>query len=156
MFDFDSSHNVLYREELALSFAYGFSESLSGWGCTAGPRSVQAQQPGAPLSSHEYRRFFRALRVAHHAATACHLRALYGCQNPLVRRLDEYENHGVIPKGPVCSELPGTPFFPNFCAFASYRCTMKWYFIKVRPSRPLCPGLTPQQGEITRLLQGKG
>lgn len=28
MFDFDSFHGVLYREELALSFAYGFSECL--------------------------------------------------------------------------------------------------------------------------------
>lgn len=68
---------------------------------------MQAQQPGAPLSSHEYRRFFRALRVAHHAATACHLRALYGCQNPLVRRLDEYENHGVIPKGKASCNCQG-------------------------------------------------
>nr|XP_013028477.1 acrosin-binding protein-like [Anser cygnoides] len=121
---------------MSATWAFLLLSALSGWGCTAGPRGVKAQQPGAPLSSHEYRQFFRSLRAAHRATTACHLRALYGCQNPLVRRLDEYENHGAIPKGPVCSELPGTPFFPNFCAFAFYRCTMKKYFIK----RTACPG----------------
>ncbi|NXK49276.1 ACRBP protein, partial [Chauna torquata] len=89
------------------------------------------QQPGTPLSNHEYRQFFRSLRATNRASTACHLRALYGCQNPLLRRLDEYENHGAIPKGSICSELPGTPFFPSFCAFAFYRCIMKRYFIKV-------------------------
>jgi len=29
MFDFGSFHNLLYREELALSFAHGFSECLA-------------------------------------------------------------------------------------------------------------------------------
>ncbi|NWW44786.1 ACRBP protein, partial [Pedionomus torquatus] len=90
-----------------------------------------AQQPGTPLSNQEYHQFFRYLRVAHRASTACLLREQYGCQNPLVQRLDEYENHGVIPEGPICSELPGTPFFPDFCTFSFYRCTRKRYFIKV-------------------------
>ncbi|KFW97195.1 Acrosin-binding protein, partial [Phalacrocorax carbo] len=90
-----------------------------------------AQQPGTPLSDWEYRQFFRSLRTAHRASTACLLRALYGCQNPLVRGLDEYENHGVIPEGPICSELPGNPSFPDFCTFSFYRCTRKRYFIKV-------------------------
>uniref|UniRef100_A0A8C9LD64 Acrosin-binding protein n=1 Tax=Pavo cristatus TaxID=9049 RepID=A0A8C9LD64_PAVCR len=58
-----------------------------------------AQQLGTPLSNDEYRQFFRSLRTAQRASTACHLRALYGCQNPVVRRLDEYENHGAIPEG---------------------------------------------------------
>ncbi|NXP09512.1 ACRBP protein, partial [Thinocorus orbignyianus] len=89
-----------------------------------------AQQLGTPLSEQEYHQFFRYLRVAHRASTACLLRELYGCQNPLVQRLDEYENHGVIPEGPICSELPGT-IFPNFCTFSFYRCTRKRYFIKV-------------------------
>ncbi|NXG92489.1 ACRBP protein, partial [Stercorarius parasiticus] len=90
-----------------------------------------AQQMGTPLSNQEYRQFFRSLRAAHRASTACLLRELYGCQNPLVRRLDKYENHGAIPEGPICSELPGTPFFPDFCTFSFYRCTRKRYFIKV-------------------------
>uniref|UniRef100_A0A663EML4 Acrosin-binding protein n=1 Tax=Aquila chrysaetos chrysaetos TaxID=223781 RepID=A0A663EML4_AQUCH len=88
-----------------------------------GPQGGKAQQLGTPLSDQEYRQFFRSLRTARRASTACVLRALYGCQNPLVRRLDEYENHGVIPEG--------TPFFPDFCTFAFYRCTRKKYFIKV-------------------------
>ncbi|NWU67821.1 ACRBP protein, partial [Pterocles burchelli] len=90
-----------------------------------------AQRPGTPLSNQEYRQFFRSLWAARRARTACLLRGLYGCQNPLVRRLDEYENHGVIPEGPICSELPRTRFFPDFCTFSFYRCTSKRYFIKV-------------------------
>ncbi|NXE45975.1 ACRBP protein, partial [Casuarius casuarius] len=90
-----------------------------------------ARQQGTPLSDREYRQFFRPLQAAHRASAACLIRALYGCQNPLIRRLDEYENHGVIPEGPICSELPGIPFFPDFCAFSFYRCIRKRYFIKV-------------------------
>ncbi|KFQ17000.1 Acrosin-binding protein, partial [Merops nubicus] len=89
------------------------------------------QQPGTPLSDQEYQQFFRSLRVAHHASTTCLLRTLYGCHKPLVQRLDEYENHGAIPEGPICSALPGTTFFLNFCTFSLYRCTRKKYFIKV-------------------------
>lgn len=33
--------------------------------------------------------------------------------------------------GPICSELPGDPFFNNFCTFSLYRCIMKKYFLKV-------------------------
>ncbi|XP_021140448.2 acrosin-binding protein [Columba livia] len=106
---------------------------LLGWGCIAGGK---AQQLGTPLSDQEYRQFFMSLRAAGRARTACLLRMLYGCQNPLVQRLDKYENHGAIPEGPICSELPGNPFFPNFCTFSLYRCTRKWYFIK----RTACPG----------------
>ncbi|NXH19669.1 ACRBP protein, partial [Bucco capensis] len=90
-----------------------------------------AQQPGTPLSDQEYHQFFRALQVAHRTSTACLLRMLYGCQNPLIQRLDKHENHGVIPEGPICSALPGTPFFHDFCTFSFYRCTRKKYFIKV-------------------------
>ncbi|NXA81000.1 ACRBP protein, partial [Thryothorus ludovicianus] len=90
-----------------------------------------AQQPGTPLSDQEYHQFFKFLRITIQASTACHLRELYGCKNSLVQRLDEYENHGVIPSGPICSELPGNPSFHNFCTFSLYRCIMKKYFIKV-------------------------
>ncbi|NXU47410.1 ACRBP protein, partial [Turnix velox] len=90
-----------------------------------------AQQQGTPLSNQEYRQFFRYLRTAHRVTTSCHLRELYGCHNSVIQRLDEYENHGVIPEGPICSELPGAPSFPDFCTFALYRCTRKRYFIKV-------------------------
>ncbi|NWU83401.1 ACRBP protein, partial [Onychorhynchus coronatus] len=90
-----------------------------------------AQQPGTPLSNQEYRQFFKFLRITLQASTACHLRELYGCQNSLVQTLDKYENHGVIPQGPVCSEMPAHPFFPNFCTFSFYRCIKKKYFLKV-------------------------
>ncbi|NWS65021.1 ACRBP protein, partial [Chunga burmeisteri] len=90
-----------------------------------------AQEPGTPLSDQEYRQFFRSLRIARRASTTCLLRELYGCENPLVRKLDEYENHGLIPEGPICSELPKSPFFPDFCNFSFYRCIRKKYFIKV-------------------------
>uniref|UniRef100_A0A8C7A0R3 Acrosin-binding protein n=1 Tax=Nothoprocta perdicaria TaxID=30464 RepID=A0A8C7A0R3_NOTPE len=72
------------------------SRALSGWGCTA---SLQAQRQGTPLSDHEYHQFFMSLRTAQRARATCLIRTLYGCQNPLVRRLDEYENHGAIPEG---------------------------------------------------------
>ncbi|NXP44841.1 ACRBP protein, partial [Heliornis fulica] len=90
-----------------------------------------AEALGMPLSDEEYRVFFRSLRVARRASSACLLRELYGCQDPLVQRLDEYENHGAIPEGPICSEEPGAPSFPDFCTFSFYRCSRRKYFIKV-------------------------
>ncbi|NWW90992.1 ACRBP protein, partial [Rhynochetos jubatus] len=90
-----------------------------------------AQQPGTPLTDKEYYQFFMLLQIARRANTACLLRELYGCVDPLVWRLDEYENHGAIPEGPICTALPEAPFFPDFCTFAFYRCTNKRLFIKV-------------------------
>ncbi|XP_064510704.1 acrosin-binding protein-like [Pseudopipra pipra] len=116
--------------------AYLVLSVLLGWGCIVGPRETKAQQPGTPLSDQEYRQFFKFLRITLQASTACHLRELYGCQNSLVQTLDKYENHGVIPQGPVCSEMPGKTFFPNFCTFSFYRCIKKKYFLK----RIACPG----------------
>uniref|UniRef100_A0A8C3JWU5 Acrosin-binding protein n=1 Tax=Calidris pygmaea TaxID=425635 RepID=A0A8C3JWU5_9CHAR len=63
--------------------------------------------PGTPLSNQEYRQFFRYLRVAQRASTACLLRELYGCQYTLVQGLDEYENHGAIPKGKADHDYQG-------------------------------------------------
>ncbi|XP_027750437.1 acrosin-binding protein-like [Empidonax traillii] len=116
--------------------AYLVLSVLLGWGCIVGPQWTKAQQAGTPLSNQEYRQFFKFLRITLQASTACHLRELYGCQNSLVQTLDKYENHGVIPQGPVCSEMPGNPFFPNFCTFSFYRCIKKKYFLK----RIACPG----------------
>lgn len=67
-------------------------------GCI-GPWGTKAQQPGTPLSDQEYLQFFEFLRITIQANTVCHLREMYGCKNSLVQRLDEYENHGVIPPG---------------------------------------------------------
>uniref|UniRef100_A0A8C3IV97 Acrosin-binding protein n=1 Tax=Chrysemys picta bellii TaxID=8478 RepID=A0A8C3IV97_CHRPI len=104
---------------------------LSSW-CSAA--HLQDEGPlltGTPLSEPEYDQFFKPLRAPYRASATCLIRALYGCQNPLIRRLDQYENHGVIPQGPVCSDLPEIPFFADFCTFTFYRCTMKKYFVKV-------------------------
>nr|XP_054488176.1 acrosin-binding protein-like [Agelaius phoeniceus] len=117
-------------------WAYLALSVLLGWGCIAGPRGTKAQEPGTPLSDQEYHQFFKFLRITIQARTACQLRELYGCKNSLVQRLDEYENHGVIPLGPICSELPENPSFHNFCTFSLYRCIMKQYFLK----RTVCPG----------------
>ncbi|XP_041254847.1 acrosin-binding protein-like [Onychostruthus taczanowskii] len=126
-------------------WAYLALSVLLGWGCIAGPRGTKAQKPGTPLSDQEYHQFFKFLRITIQASTACHLRELYGCKNSLVRRLDEYENHGVVPSGPVCSELPENPFFHNFCSFSLYRCIMKKYFLK----RTVCPGHSTVKQSIT-------
>ncbi|NXM76167.1 ACRBP protein, partial [Serilophus lunatus] len=90
-----------------------------------------AQQSGTPLSDQEYHLFFKFLRNTFQATNVCLLRELYGCQNSLVQTLDKYENHGIIPQGPVCAEKPGNSFFPNFCTFSFYRCIKKKYFLKV-------------------------
>ncbi|XP_062472291.1 acrosin-binding protein-like [Pezoporus occidentalis] len=119
---------------------------LLGLGFNASSHGGKAQQPGTPLSDEEYSQFFRFLQTAGRANTACFLRMLYGCQYPLVQRLDEYENHGVIPEGPVCSELPKSPIFPDFCTFSFYRCTKKKYFIK----RIACPGDSKANLDSTR------
>ncbi|KAF4787544.1 acrosin-binding protein-like protein [Turdus rufiventris] len=100
-----------------------------------GPWGTKAQQPGTPLSDQEYLQFFEFLRITIQANTVCHLREMYGCKNSLVQRLDEYENHGVIPPGPICSELPENTSFHNFCTFSLYRCITKQYFLK----RTACP-----------------
>ncbi|NWY65090.1 ACRBP protein, partial [Erithacus rubecula] len=90
-----------------------------------------AQKPGTPLSDQEYHQFFTLLQMTIQARTVCQLRELYGCMNSLVQKLDEFENHGVIPPGPICSKLPEKSFFLNFCTFSLYRCVTKNYFLKV-------------------------
>nr|XP_025046701.1 acrosin-binding protein-like isoform X1 [Pelodiscus sinensis] len=103
---------------------------LSIWCSTAQPQDEGLLLTGTPLSELEYDQFFKPLRAPHRASAICLIRALYGCQNPLIQRLDQYENHGVIPQGPVCSNLPEILFFADFCTFTFYRCTMKKYFVK--------------------------
>ncbi|XP_069505937.1 acrosin-binding protein [Ambystoma mexicanum] len=99
---------------------------------------------GSPLSHEEYVLFFQSL-VAHGRAEAlCEIRLHSGCENLLIKRVDKYENHGLIPQGVLCSESPDAPYFSDFCAFAHYRCSKKKYYLK----RVSCPGDVWNEGTI--------
>ncbi|CAO2606604.1 Acrosin-binding protein [Lemmus lemmus] len=94
--------------------------------------------PGSPLSSTEYERFFALLTPTWKAETTCRLRATHGCRNPTLVQLDQYENHGLVPDGAVCSDLPYASWFESFCQFAQYRCSNHVYYAKrVRCSQPV-------------------
>ncbi|XP_036614517.1 acrosin-binding protein isoform X2 [Trichosurus vulpecula] len=95
--------------------------------------------PGAPLSPAEYERFFSALTPAWKAETACRLRATQGCQNHKLVQLDQYENHGTLPQGSVCTDLPYASWFESFCQFTQYRCSNRLYYAK----RVLCSPSPP-------------
>ncbi|XP_072509845.1 acrosin-binding protein isoform X5 [Notamacropus eugenii] len=90
--------------------------------------------PGTPLSPDEYERFFSALTPTWKAETACRLRATQGCQNHKLVQLDQYENHGALPQGSVCTDLPYASWFESFCQFTQYRCSNRLYYAK----RVLC------------------
>ncbi|XP_062837198.1 uncharacterized protein LOC134299167 isoform X2 [Anolis carolinensis] len=90
---------------------------------------------GTPLSDAEYENFFRVIKNPRKIGHLCLFRTVFGCQQPVVHKFDLYENHGIIPKGQVCSNLEEYQTFPDFCTFALYRCTRKKYFVK----RVLCP-----------------
>nr|XP_028602818.1 mucin-5AC-like [Podarcis muralis] len=110
---------------------------LSKWLLAAA--DTQIQEPslaGMPLSDAEYEHFFSILHSPRRIRAVCFLRAMYGCQNSLIRALDQYENHGVVPEGRVCSDLEEHSTFPDFCNLAFYRCALRKYYVKRVP----CPG----------------
>ncbi|KAM9683512.1 acrosin-binding protein isoform 2-T2 [Dama dama] len=100
--------------------------------------SASTSTPGSPLSPTEYERFFALLTPTWKAETTCRLRATHGCRNPTLVQLDQYENHGLVPDGAVCSDLPYASWFESFCQFTQYRCSNHVYYAKrVRCSQPV-------------------
>ncbi|XP_078063959.1 uncharacterized protein LOC144490008, partial [Mustelus asterias] len=109
--------------------------------------SARPAELGSPLSGAEYREFFGPLKPPSRAALVCRKRLQAGCEDAEIKILDVVENHGVIPKAPVCSDIPGFPNFPDFCEFATHRCATGNFYAK----RIICPSWSAQEEKEAEL-----
>ncbi|XP_060048233.1 acrosin-binding protein-like [Erinaceus europaeus] len=110
---------------------------------------------GSPLSLIEYHHFFELLTPTWKAETICRHRFNYGCLNPSLLQLDRQENHGLVPDGVVCSDIPYAPMFESFCQFAQFRCTNKIFYAKRVPCVQHTSSLSPNTlQEVDSALEG--
>ncbi|KAM3845573.1 acrosin-binding protein isoform 6-T7 [Vipera latastei] len=123
---------VLRFRTSSWAFLVGFPIFLT----PAIPSSLSSH-PGSPLTDEEYKVFFSSLSPTWKANLVCQIRRNKGCHDPKIIELDQFENHGQIPEGPVCAELPQNPHFETFCVFAQFRCLNQKFYTK----RILCPKL---------------
>ncbi|XP_041123660.1 acrosin-binding protein-like [Polyodon spathula] len=112
---------------LCALLVFVFPAALVMWRSVEG-QDFENRRPGTVLSSSEYSTFFSALRPSWKASVTCQIRRSHGCNDPQLLRLDQFENHGVLPKGPICTDLPGSPRFSSFCQFAQFRCSNHLYY----------------------------
>ncbi|XP_042309795.1 acrosin-binding protein isoform X3 [Sceloporus undulatus] len=101
--------------------------------------SVLSSDPGTPLTKEEYKIFFFSQKPMWKASLVCQIRHSKGCFDHSIMQLDQFENHGQIPEGPICTNLQDGTRFENFCQFAQFRCLNHKYYAKRIP----CPEPPP-------------